>query len=79
MRPRRRSSAADTGEVHARSCGLTKRGEGARRLRWCGRGTVKLLWWRLHDAGELGAVNGVGGAAVLLLCLLRASAEAKEK
>ena len=34
---------------------------------------------RLHDAGELGAVNGAGGAAVLLLCLLRASAEAKEK
>ena len=28
--------------------------------------------------GELGAANGAGGAAVLL-CLLRASAEAKEK
>ena len=79
MRPRRRSSAADIGEVRARRCGLTKRGEGARRLRWCGRGTVKLVRWRLHDVGELGAVNGAGGAAVLLLCLLRVSAEAKEK
>ena len=29
--------------------------------------------------GELGAANGAGGAAVLLLCLLRASVEAKEK
>ena len=40
---------------------------------------MKLLWWRFHDASELGAVNGAGGAAVLLLCLLQANAEAKEK
>ena len=43
MRPRRWSSAADTDKVRARRYGLTKRGEGARQLRWCGRGTVKRL------------------------------------
>jgi len=40
-----------------------------------------LLWSQRSDAAQAKAGNGVGGAAVELLrrCLLRASAEAREK